>query len=525
MIAAGHSRTQFWTFVVFGLVTACGKPLPVEEPVTPPLRIVMAEPASLDPAYLLNAQDFQIAGNLFEGLYRWDGTKGQVVPCLAAAHLASDNGLIWTFSIIPTARFSDGTPITARHIEMSWRRILAPTNASPGADALLFLKGARKHIQDGTSPIGVRAPDATTLVIELETPQPHLLEMLASPRLAPALVPRDARQDQSRTGTIRGNGPFVLQHWHQGESAVLAPNALYLPPPPAEVHLRFTQSEDNALDLFKGGQADLVVGLVPLSLVHEIQRDHPGSVVIRPRRSVFYLLFNTTRPPFHRAEVRRTMAKAVDRGRLAEQVLMAGQMPSQGFLPASYVEIPPAHPLVCPELPDVPVAAPSGLLAEVEGMELLCNESETLKSVMEFLQAGFKQYGGVSLGLSLFEWNTYYEFLKQGDFALARMSYTSGSDPLDLLMNFTTGHPNNLGRYSNPEYDRNVEELQRVPRLEDRLPLLMEAHSLLCADMPAIPVYVSSQVTLVAPERRSRFRPDHEGNFRMEELWPGKGRK
>jgi len=514
-----------WTLAVWVLAAACGKSLPVEEPVIPPLRIAMAEPASVDPAYLQNAQDFQIAGNLFEGLYRWDGTKGQVVPCLAAAHLASEDGLVWTFSIIPTARFSDGTPITARHIEMSWRRILAPANASPGADALLFLKGARRHIQDGTSPVGVHSPDATTLVIELETPQPHLLEMLASPRLAPALVPRDAREDQSRTGTIRGSGPFVLERWTPGESAVLAPNALYLPPPPAEVHLRFTGSEDNAMDLFKGGQVDLVLGLVPLSKVHDIQREDPGTVVIRPRRSMFYLLFNTTRPPFHRAELRRTLAKAVDRVRLAEQVLMAGQKPAQGFLPASYLEIPEAHPLVCPELPDVPVSAPSGLLAELDGMELLCNESETLKSVMEFLQAGFKQYGGVSLGLSLFEWNSYYEFLKQGDFALARMSYTSGSDPLDLLMNFTTDHPNNLGRYSNPEYDGKVEELKRVPRLEDRLPLLMEAHSLLCADMPAIPVYISSQVTLVVSERRSRFRPDPEGNFRMEELWPGRGQK
>lgn len=512
--AAGVLVLLLWVH----LLPSCREREASVEPPASPIRVILREPTSLDPAFLQTADDFAVAANLFEGLFRWDGTRGKVVPAMAASYKESPDGLMWTFVLSPTHRFNDGTPVTARHFETSWKRILDPATASPGADALMFLKGARAHLEDGQTPVGVSAPDATTLLIRLESPEPHLPEMLASPRLAPVLIPKGSKGDQSQTGTIRGSGPFMVERWKPGEGLLLQPNPLYQPPPRRPIQIQFMSSEANALAAFESGLTDLVIGLVPLQEVQRLLKESPKAVLAQSRRSVFYLLLNLQHPPLHQGEVRRALGRCVDRQTLVDQVLRAGQRPAMGFVPPLYPETPADLPLTCAELPDVPLAPPSGLLEPLLGKELLCNESETLKSIMEFLQHGYATHAKLDLKLGFLEWGTYYETLKQGQFDIARMSFTGGVDPLDLLENFTTGHPNNLGNYSNVPFDELVQRIRGIPSLQDRAPLLREAHQILCRDMPAIPVYYSSQVYLVRPEWRKAFKPDPDGLFRLDQL-------
>ena len=132
------------------------------------IRIAIREPASLDPAFLNGNNDFQVAVNIHAGLFTWDSDTSKAVPFLATDFHAEMDSRVWTFTIDPKARYSDGSPITARDFVFAWQRILEPATASPGADALFWLKHGKSYAAGGKTLPAVTALDDYTLRAELE---------------------------------------------------------------------------------------------------------------------------------------------------------------------------------------------------------------------------------------------------------------------------------------------------------------------------------------------------------------------
>ena len=54
----------------------------------------------------------------------------------------STDGLTWTFHLRDTARWSDGSPLTADDFVQSWRRILAPALGAENAYLLYPIQSA-----------------------------------------------------------------------------------------------------------------------------------------------------------------------------------------------------------------------------------------------------------------------------------------------------------------------------------------------------------------------------------------------
>ena len=120
------------------------------------------EPPHLDPtAGAAAAIDEIVYANIFEGLTRIDH-NGAVQPQLATAWTVSGDGLTYTFTLRPNARFHDGTALDASDVVFSLDR--ARGDDSVNAQKPLFAAIDK-----------VEAVDPQTVRITLSRPEGSLL--------------------------------------------------------------------------------------------------------------------------------------------------------------------------------------------------------------------------------------------------------------------------------------------------------------------------------------------------------------
>src|SRR5206468_4653359 len=79
---------------------------------------------------------------LFAGLMKFTADF-QPVPYVASKVTSNKDGSVWTFEIRKDARWSDGSPCTARDFEWSWKRQMDPASANPYASYFYDIKGAQ----------------------------------------------------------------------------------------------------------------------------------------------------------------------------------------------------------------------------------------------------------------------------------------------------------------------------------------------------------------------------------------------
>ncbi|HKZ74644.1 MAG TPA: ABC transporter substrate-binding protein, partial [Steroidobacteraceae bacterium] len=172
------------------------------------------EPDSLDPHAAVTGPAVVIVNDLFEGLMTLDA-QGRAVPGAAASYTVSDGERTYTFKLRPGLAWSDGQRLTAQDFVYSFRRIADPkTAATSMAVNVDLIRNGAAIIRGRMKPdaLGVSAPDAETVRVELERPAPYFLSIVATAAFAP--VPRRVIEKHGRAwtrpGTLVSNGPFVL---------------------------------------------------------------------------------------------------------------------------------------------------------------------------------------------------------------------------------------------------------------------------------------------------------------------------
>ncbi len=203
----------------------------------------LPEPSGiLDPAL---AEDTTIPRLLFLGLTLWDEEAQQVVPSLAESWEVSADGLVYTFHLrrdvtwvlcLPgsgMAAYRLQREVTAADVVFAIERSLHPETGVPHAELLFPIAGARERAQgDNTVPLGVAAPDETTVRFTLTAPLDDFPRRLAEPVAWP--VPEEvlSRYGEKWTapGNIWVNGAFCPVEWEPGREIVLWPNLLLSDP-------------------------------------------------------------------------------------------------------------------------------------------------------------------------------------------------------------------------------------------------------------------------------------------------------
>jgi oligopeptide transport system substrate-binding protein len=207
----------------------------------------------------------------------------------------SPDGKTWTFRLRKAARWSNGDPITAADFLFSYERMLRPSFGAEYGSMLHGIRGAKDFAAGKTKDfrsVGVRAPDAHTLVIELAHPIPYFLQLICHHSWIPVHPPTilkfgaiDALNTPwTRPGSMVSSGAFTLESWEVARRVVVRKNPLYWNA--KEVALNAVEfraiadlfAEERA---FRGGELH-VTGAVPPYKVARAPRGEGSAAAHRP---------------------------------------------------------------------------------------------------------------------------------------------------------------------------------------------------------------------------------------------------
>jgi oligopeptide transport system substrate-binding protein len=283
----------------------------------PPLRYLAGPPGSLDPAFIADAADVQLLLQLYAGLTRLD-EHGEPYPSLASGWEISPDGRTYEFTIRDGLTFSDGTPLVAEDVRRSWLRLLDPATEATAPDVLSVVAGASARVAGDASEdeVGIHAPDDRTLVVELRHPASYFLDITATPSTFVVPPTADSTPGWQTLDGFVGSGPYAIEGL-EGTDLVLRANDRYVAGAPPIDEIRWVGAvEGDSATAFGAGDLDLaqVPGWDATWIAYDADLG-PHLHAAEPL-TISYYGFDTTRPPFDDARVRRAFALALDRERL-----------------------------------------------------------------------------------------------------------------------------------------------------------------------------------------------------------------
>ncbi|MFW6256373.1 MAG: peptide ABC transporter substrate-binding protein [Candidatus Sumerlaeota bacterium] len=475
-----------------------------------------AEPQYMDPHLITGSPGFMIMRSLFEGLVELHPESLEPVGGVAESWDISDDGKTYTFHFRSSAKWSNGEALTADDFLYSWNRVLSPGLGSQYAYMLHCIKNAEAFnngdIKD-FSQVGLKAPDAQTFVVELESPTPYFLQLLNMPCFYPvnrenieAFGAMDERTTKwNRVGNMVSNGAFVLSQWEPDRLIEVRRNPYYWDADAVKLDgVRFLpinnlQTEER---MFQTGEIHITQSLAPSKVVRYKKEKDPR-LEIHPYLGTYYYKINTTKPPLDNPKVRRALAMTIDRASITNDILKAGQTPATALTPpdtagyTSRAAIPYDPEKARELLAEAGYANGKGL----PPIELLYNTQEAHRQIAEAVQAMWKNELGVEVHLANQDWKVFLSRLSNLDYAIARSSWIGDYlDPTTFLDIFRSDSGNNRTGFASDEYDRLLDEAARLRDEDKRYALYQQAEKILLDAAPVMPVYAYSRVYLKAPE-------------------------
>lgn len=214
------------------------------------------------PLFATTGADRAIVALTYRGLTRLD-TSGYPTADLATSWSVSEDGLVWTFVLDPTARWEDGTPITAADAQLTVG--LAGELRLDGG----YWEALTVEVSESTGDLVVRAPRALANLPALLGTLPLLPAHLFSGTAA-----RDIPQLEA-AATPMGSGPFRVVALDGGAAALELRDDLLAGDRAARslmregatglavesIALRFYGTEEEGLSAWRAGDLDALVGV------------------------------------------------------------------------------------------------------------------------------------------------------------------------------------------------------------------------------------------------------------------------
>ena len=424
------------------------------------LKINLAsEPAKVDPALNSSVDGACLAVNMFEGLYTYD-KDGNLQPALAENTEVSEDGLTYTFTLRDGLKWSDGTDLTAKDFEYSWKRAAAPeTGADYG-----YMFDAIAKTDDGSLDV-TASEDGKTLTVNLVAPCAYFLDLAAFPAYLP--VPQAQVEAAEGWETNPGawaaeagfvtNGAYTMTDWKHEESIVLKKNDNYwradevtIP----EIDLMLSADDTAIFSAYNAGDLDFA-DTVPTNEIASLKGNEDFHVI--DNLGTYYAAFNVNSPIFEGKTVdqaiamRKAFAILIDRPYIVETVGQTGQKVATSYIPEGMADgnggvfkvnsdsyTFPVEDGYYPEEVDDAAVDEAIALLEYAGYKFDDNgmlSAETPINITYLTNDGTGHIG---------EWNVFLDERKQGNFDFAREGWLADfNDPINMLEMWTTDSGNN----------------------------------------------------------------------------------
>lgn len=220
---------------------------------------------TLDTSKATDQVSFQTMNSTMEGLTRIDA-DGKVQPGVAESWEASEDGLTWTFKLRKNSTWSNGTPVTAKDFEYSWKRTLTPDTAAEYAYIMYDLAGAEDFNTNGgdVNAVGVKAVDDYTLEVTLVRPIAYFAELMSFQPFFPqsqAFVESCGDSYGTAADKQLYNGPFTLSTWKKEDIFTITKNDNYWDSANVKlnaINYKIVKDTGAAVNLYESGEIDKV---------------------------------------------------------------------------------------------------------------------------------------------------------------------------------------------------------------------------------------------------------------------------
>ncbi|TFE31511.1 peptide ABC transporter substrate-binding protein [Cohnella luojiensis] len=478
------------------------------------------ELASMDSAIATDGLSFEVIAATIEGLYTIDAAG---VPQLAMAEKAelSDDGLNYTFTI-RDAKWSNGTPISAKDFEFAWKRLVNPETASEYSFIMgvAGVKNADAIVagEKGIDELGVKAADDKTLVVELDRPVAFFNSLLAFPSFYPineAFYKEKGAQYALTADALLANGPFKMKTWEVGGTTFyLEKNPDYFDAANIKVdglNYKVIKDTQQSILAYENGDVDYVT-LTGEQIVNYQQSPEYHNIVAG---YLWYLSPNQKVPGLENLNLRKALSLAYDKEAIVNDILKDGSIAASFAVPTLLATGPDGKDYreTARTFPSTDKAealkywelAKKDLGVSSIKLELLFEDTESATLVAQFIQSEIETaLPGVTFELKSQPKKNRVELMQNGEYQVGLTRWGPDyADPMTYLDMWTIGNPNNYGTWENKEYDDLVNSASKgelASKPNERWEALKKAESIVMDQAVIFPVYQKGNAVLIKPE-------------------------
>ena len=505
-----HWTTLTQTLKASALMFALGSPVALAST----LRIDNAgEPSTLDPEQAQGQWENRILTEMYEPLLTFD-PEGNIIPGLASSWETSADGRTLTFHL-RDAKWSDGQPITADDAVFGLQRSLHPDTANPSAYYFYPILNARQ-VNEGKLPasaLGVKALDARTFQVTLEQPTSYILSEFATQPSVP-LPQHSIKTLSNRSWTARSpvvSGPYQLDHWSPHVEVVLKKNPAFYNASSVSIdNLVYYPIEDSlsAINRYRSHTLDISYNQIPSSRLADLRQTMPNDVQVFPSLSHYFYQPNVKAgQPLADKRIREAMNMTVQRDIITDKVLKNGYQPSTSLVPREMDKGAYSAEAYFADWPvSKRIARAQELMKEAGydqdhplSIEMSFNALDDHRRIAVAMASMWKQIG-INVTLQTRDVANHYSSIQQGQFQLARRTILPAIDnPVEILSMFASNSPDNTSGYTNPEFDRHVQNAIAALTPSDAQREWNTAQQIALDDVAEIPVLDISTAYLVSP--------------------------
>ena len=469
-----------------------------------------SNPETLDPALNSAVDGANTIITVFEPLLLIN-ENNEVVGGQAESWEASEDGLTWTFTMRDGLKWSDGTDLTAKDFEYSFKRMANPDTAAPYAETCLGMIDGFDAAQAGdVDALNVKASDdGKTLTIVLSYPCSYFDKMAAFATMSPvqqATVEANGDSWCTSADTFVSNGPYMITEWTPSERIVLTKNPNYVGGWDSSkivsdsITLLLLEDSSASYAAYNSGEAVLIKDVPTDEIPSLTKAEDGGDFYVDTILGTYYVSLNLQHDAFKDAKVRKALSLAIDRDYVANTIMQgtystADSIVGPGIVDENgYFHDNGNAPYISADY-EANMAEAKKLLEEAgypngEGyptIEYSTNDSGYHVPLAEYLQQVWGDLG-ITLTISKMEWSAFTAARRAGEYDVARNGWVMDyNDPSNMLDLFCTSNGNNDGKYSNPEFDAAI-DASRVADSAEHFAQLHKAEDILMEDMGCLPI-------------------------------------
>ncbi len=277
----------------------------------------MANLLSLDPAGATGLDVSEINANLYDMLLVQDAAQpDRLLPALAQHWQVSEDRKTLTFTLRPDVHFQSGHPLTAQDVAWSLQRVLKLNLALASTwKAYGFTAQNAEHY--------LRAPDATTFVMELPRPtDPQLLLNTLATSPSAFILDRQTVLEHQKNNDLgaawlvthaAGSGAFVLNDWRAGDVILMSRfDGYWGGPAKLKRIVMRNMSESQTLRLMiERGDLDIAKGVSAPDIAALQGNDQVRTQSVQ-RATLYYVALSMKQPMFADVRVRKAVRDLID---------------------------------------------------------------------------------------------------------------------------------------------------------------------------------------------------------------------